>query len=168
MRRLVIIALLVCLVLGTFPGVFAQEAQPGKREEDNGYAQISIFAKTLELLRQDYVDENKTSYHDLVTAAMKGMLASLDPHSGFMDPSDFRDMQDDTRSRFNGLGVEVSVENGLLTIVTPMEGTPAAKAGISSGDEILKINGSSTEKMGLQNAVNALRGKPGQKVTLTI
>ena len=85
-----------------------------------------------------------------------------------MDPSDFRDMQDDTRSRFNGLGVEVSVKNGLLTVVTPMEDTPAAKAGIISGDEILKINGSSTEKMGLQDAVNVLRGKPGQKVTLTI
>ncbi len=120
MRRLVIIPLLACLVLGAFPGVFAQEAQPGKSEEDNGYAQISIFAKTLELLRQDYVDENKTSYHDLVTAAMKGMLSSLDPHSQFMDPSDFRDMQDDTRSRFNGLGIEVSMKNGLPTVITAM------------------------------------------------
>ncbi len=98
MRRLVIIPLLACLVLAALPGVFAQEAQPGKSEEDNGYAQISIFAKALELIRQDYVDDNKTSYHNLITAAMKGMLSSLDPHSQFMDPSDFRDMQDDTRS----------------------------------------------------------------------
>src|SRR6476661_6811484 len=156
MRRLVIIPLLVCLVLGTFPGVFAQEAQPGKSEEDNGYAQISIFAKTLELLRQDYVDENKTSYHDLVTAAMKGMLSSLDPHSQFMDPSDFRDMQDDTRSRFNGLGIEVSMKNGLPTVITAMEDTPAAKAGVLSGDQILRINGISTERMDLQDAINVL------------
>src|SRR5947209_116529 len=168
MRRLVIIPLLVCLVLGAFAGVFAQEAQPGKSEEDNGYAQISIFAKTLELLRQDYVDENKTSYHDLVTAAMKGMLSSLDPHSQFMDPSDFRDMQDDTRSRFNGLGIEVSMKNGLPTVITAMEDTPAAKAGILSGDQILKINGTSTERMELQDAVNVLRGPPGHKVTLTL
>src|SRR6201988_4361680 len=145
MRRVMIIPLLVCLLLCAFPGAFAQEAQPGKSEEDNGYAQISIFAKALELIRQDYVDGNKTSYHDLVTAAMKGMLASLDPHSQFMDPNDFKDMQDDTRSRFNGLGVEVAVKNGALTVVTPMEDTPASKAGILSGDQILKINGTSTE-----------------------
>src|SRR5437763_5960796 len=163
MRRSIIIPLLACLVLGAFPGVFAQEAQPGKSQEDNGYAQIYIFAKTLELLRQDYVDENKTSYHDLVTAAMKGMLSSLDPHSQFMDPADFKDMQDDTRSRFNGLGVEVAVREGLLTVITPMEDTPAAKAGIQAGDQILKINGVSTDKLGLQDAVNILRGEPGQK-----
>src|SRR6266571_3716200 len=168
MRRLVIIPLLACLVLGAFPGVFAQEAQPGKSEEDNGYAQISIFAKTLELLRQDYVDENKTSYHDLVTAAMKGMLSSLDPHSQFMDPSDFRDMQDDTRSRFNGLGIEVSMKNGLPTVITAMEDTPAAKAGFLSADQILPINGISTERMDLQDAINVLRGPAGAKVTLTL
>src|SRR6201993_5311107 len=168
MRRSVIISLLACLVLGAFPGVFAQEAQPGKSEEDNGYAQISIFAKTLELLRQDYVDENKTSYHDLVTAAMKGMLSSLDPHSQFMDPNDFRDMQDDTRSRFNGLGIEVSMKNGLPTVITAMEDTPAAKAGILSGDQILRINGISTERMDLQDAINVLRGPAGAKITLTL
>src|ERR1700756_3041381 len=168
MRRSVIIPLVACFVLGTFPGVFAQEAQPGKSEEDNGYAQISIFTKTLELLRQDYVDEGKTSYHDLITAAMKGMLSSLDPHSQYMDPNDFRDMQDDTRSRFNGLGIEVSMKNGLPTVITPMEDTPAGKAGILSGDQILKINGTSTDRMELQDAVNLLRGPPGQKVTLTL
>src|SRR5213594_2506688 len=168
MRRLVIIPLLVCLVIGVFPDVFAQEAPPGKTEEDNGYAQISIFAKALELVRQDYVDGNKTSYHDLITAAMKGMLSSLDPHSQFMDPNDFRDMQDDTRSRFNGLGIEVAIKNGLPTVVTPMEDTPAARAGILSGDQILKINGSSTEKMELQDVINHLRGAPGQKISLTL
>ncbi len=140
-----IIPLLVCLLLGAFPVAFAQEAQPGKSEEDNGYAQISIFAKALELIRQDYVDDNKTSYHDLVTAAMKGMLSSLDPHSQFMDPNDFRDMQDDTRSRFNGLGIEVSMKNGLPTVITAMEDTPAAKAGIL-----------------------VLRGPAGAKVALTL
>src|SRR2546427_7422472 len=168
MRRLLTIPLLACLVLGAFPSAFAQEAQPGKNENDNGYAQIAVFAKAIELIRQDYVDGNKTSYHDLVTAAMKGMLSSLDPHSQFMDPNDFRDMQDDTRSRFNGLGIEVSSKNGVLTVVTAMEDTPAAKAGILAGDQILKINGTSTERLELQQAVNLLRGKPEQKATLTI
>jgi carboxyl-terminal processing protease len=137
-------------------------------DSDTGYSDIATFAKAVELIRQDYVDGSKISYHDLVYAAMKGMLSSLDPHSQFMDPADFKDMQDDTRSRFNGLGVEVAVRDGLLTVVTPMEDTPAAQAGIQSGDQILKINGVSTDKLGLQDAVNILRGEPGQKVTLTI
>src|SRR5881227_1172208 len=168
MRRLVIIPLLVCLVIGVSPNVFAQEAPPGKTQDDTGYSQISMFAKAVQLLRQDYVDGNKTSYHDLVTAAMKGMLSSLDPHSQFMDPNDFRDMQDDTRSRFNGLGIEVSMKNGLPTVVTAMEDTPAAKAGILSGDQILRINGVSTERMDLQDAINVLRGPAGRNVTLTL
>src|SRR5213596_3622147 len=168
MRRFMILPLLACLLLGFLPAVFAQDEQAGKSEDDNGYAQISIFAKALELIRQDYVDQNKTSYHDLINAAMKGMLSALDPHSQFMDPDDFRDMQDDTRSRFNGLGIEVSMKNGLPTVITAMEDTPAAKAGILSGDQILKINGVSTEKMDLQDAVNGLRGPAGGKVTLTI
>src|SRR3989442_4306388 len=168
MRRLVIVPLLVCFLFSALAAVFAQEVQPPKTEQDNGYSQIAIFAKAMELIRQDYVDENKTSYHDLVTAAMKGMLSSLDPHSQFMDPNDFRDMQDDTRSRFNGLGIEVSMKNGLPTVVSPMEDTPAAKAGILSGDQILKINGIATDKMELQDAINVLRGAPGQKVTLTL
>jgi carboxyl-terminal processing protease len=143
-------------------------ASPAAPTDDHGYSEIATFAKALELIRQDYVDGQKISYHDLIYAAMKGMLSSLDPHSQFMDPDDFKDMQDDTRSRFNGLGVEVAVKDGLLTVVTPMEDTPAAKAGIQSGDQILKINGTSTEKLGIQEAVNVLRGEPGQKITLTV
>jgi carboxyl-terminal processing protease len=168
MRRLVVTLSLACLLVGVPSGLRAQEAQQGKSEEDNGYSQISIFAKAIELIRQDYVDGSKTTYHDLITAAMKGMLSSLDPHSQFMDPDDFRDMQEDTRSRFNGLGVEVSMKNGLPTVVTAMEDTPAARAGILSGDQILKINGASTERMDLQDAINILRGPSGRRVTLTL
>ena len=161
-RRILLGASVLFLGLATAP------AAEKEKEEDTGYAQISVFARAVQLIRQDYVDSKKVSYHDLIYAAMKGMLASLDPHSQFMDPDDFRDMQDDTRSRFNGLGIEVSVKNGLLTVITPMEDTPAAKAGILSGDQILRINGNSTEKMELQDAINVLRGAPGQKVTLTV
>ncbi|HXM74666.1 MAG TPA: S41 family peptidase, partial [Chthoniobacterales bacterium] len=169
MRRRVLFSTFACLLLlGVFFGLRFQNLRAANDEEDNGYSQISIFAKAVQLIRQDYVDGSKTSYHDLITAAMKGMLASLDPHSQFMDPNDFRDMQDDTRSRFNGLGIEVSVKNGLPTVVTPMEDTPAAKAGILSGDQILKINGTSTERMDLQDVINHLRGAPGQKISLTL
>src|SRR5436853_4236821 len=169
MRRPIVIFLLASLLLpGVFSGVCAQEEQSGKNEDDNGYSQISLFAKAIQLIRQDYVDGNKTSYHDLITAAMKGMLSSLDPHSQFMDPDDFRDMQEDTRSRFNGLGIEVSIKNGLPTVVTAMEDTPAAKAGILSGDQILRINSMSTERMDLQDAINVLRGPAGAKVSMTL
>ncbi len=169
MRQRLLLGTLVCLLFfSILLGVGFHKAWAVTDGDDNGYSQISIFAKAVQLIRQDYVDGNKTSYHDLITAAMKGMLASLDPHSQFMDPDDFRDMQDDTRSRFNGLGIEVSMKTGLPTVVTAMEDTPAAKAGILSGDQILKINGSSTERMDLQDAVNILRGPPGGKVTLTL
>ena len=126
------------------------------------------FAKAIELIRQDYVDGDKVSYHDLIYAAMKGMLSSLDPHSQFMDPDDFKDMQDDTRSRFNGLGVEVAMKDGVLTVVTPMEGTPAAKAGILAGDEILKINGTSTEKLSLRGCGRCSARQARAEITLTI
>src|SRR5438874_7723895 len=166
-RRFVLIVLALLAVNGLL-ALRLFTAHAAENDPDSGYAQIAVFAKAIQLLRQDYVDGNKTSYHDLVYAAMKGMLASLDPHSQFMEPDDFRDMQDDTRSRFNGLGIEVSMKNGVLTVVTPMEDTPAAKAGILAGDQILKINGAPTEKLELQQAVNLLRGNAGQKATLTV
>ncbi|PYI88867.1 MAG: carboxyl-terminal protease [Verrucomicrobia bacterium] len=167
-QRFALSVLALLVLINAFLAVRLFNAHAAETDSDNGYEQIAVFAKAIQLLRQDYVDGNKTSYHDLIYAAMKGMLASLDPHSQFLEPEDFRDMQDDTRSRFNGLGIEVSSKNGVLTVVAPMEDTPAAKAGILPGDQILKINGTPTEKMELQQAVNLLRGKPGQKATLTV
>src|SRR5438552_2552026 len=130
MKRRLLFSTFACLILfNVLLGVRFYTVHAAGGEDDSGYAQISVFAKAVQLLRQDYVDGNKTSYHDLIYAAMRGMLSSLDPHSQFMEPNDFKDMQDDTRSR---------------------------------------INGNSTEKMELQDAVNFLRGTSGQKVTLTI
>lgn len=167
-RRFLFSTSLLLVLLGILFGVHLHSTRAAGTDDDSGYAQISVFAKAVQIVRQDYVDGNKISYHDLIYAAMKGMLSSLDPHSQFMDANDFKDMQDDTRSRFNGLGIEVSVKGGLLTVVTPMEDTPAAKAGILSGDQILRINGNATDRMELGDAVNALRGTPGQKITLTV
>ena len=166
-NSLAIAGIFFLLSVGAVAAAEPQLATPAPTE-DTGYSEIATFAKAVELIRQDYVDANKVSYHDLIYAAMKGMLSSLDPHSQFMDPDDFKDMQDDTRSRFNGLGIEVAVRDGVLTVVTPMEDTPAAKAGILAGDQILKINGVATDKLGLEDAVNVLRGEPGQKINLTI
>src|SRR4026209_2791923 len=167
-RRFVLIVVGFLAVINGLLVLRLFTAHAAENDPDSGYAQIAVFAKAIQLLRQDYVDGNKTSYHDLVYAAMKGMLASLDPHSQFMEPDDFHDMQDDTRSRFNGLGIEVSMKNGLPTVITAMEDTPAAKAGILSGDQILGINGMSTERMDLQDAINVLRGPAGAKVSMTL
>jgi carboxyl-terminal processing protease len=143
----------------------AQQPAPG---DDADYTALSVFTRALELIRQDYVDENKVSMHALTYGAMKGMMNALDPHSQFMDPDDFKGMQDDTKSQFGGLGVVVSAKDGNLVIVSPMEDTPGFKAGLLPGDQILKINGQSAEKMELSDAVAKLRGDPGEKVTLTI
>jgi carboxyl-terminal processing protease len=144
------------------------EAQTQGNDDETGYTDLSVFTRALELIRQDYVDDKKISFHDLTYGAMRGMLATLDPHSQFMDPEDFKGMQDDTKSQFGGLGVVVSVKDGMLVVVTPMEDTPGFKAGLLPGDEILKINGEAADKMELGDAIAKLRGDPGQKVTLTI
>ncbi len=136
--------------------------------EDDAYANISVLTRALMLIRQDYVDADKVGYKELTYNALKGMLGSLDPHSSFMEPTLFEDMQEDTESKFGGLGIEVSTRDGVLTIVTPMEGTPAAKAGVMAGDQIVKIDGQPTDKVDSAAAVGLLRGKPGTKVTITI
>lgn len=157
-----VVAVMNCLLV--WRGVSAEETG----DDDSGYATIAVFTRALQLIRQDYVDEKKVSYRDLIYGAMKGMLAQLDPHSAFMEPQDFKSMQDDTKGDFGGLGIVVSMKDGVLTIVSPMEGTPGFKAGLMPGDQILKINGNSTEKLDTSGAVGMLRGEPGQPVTLTI
>lgn len=137
-------------------------------KNETAYDSMTVFARALELIRQDYVDEKKIAYKDLTYDALQGMLSSLDPHSQFMPPDDFKDMQSDTKSEFTGLGVVVSFKGGLLTVVTPMEDSPSFKAGILPGDQILRINGESTEKMELTDAINRLRGDPGKPIKLTI
>lgn len=149
-------------------GIRVYQALGAPEKDDSGYGSIALFARTMQLVRQDYVDEKKVDYDELTHAALKGMLSSLDPHSQFMEVKDFKGMQDDTNSRFGGLGVVVTMRDGVITVVSPMEDTPGAKAGILPGDQIVKIDGQSTEKMDLNDAIDKLRGEPGQKVTLTI
>src|SRR3984893_8443668 len=136
--------------------------------DDAGYENLTVFTRALQLIRQDYVDPNRIGYKELTYSALHGMLSALDPHSQFMEPSDFRGMRDETRSQFGGLGIVVSTRDGVLTVISPMEDSPGYRAGILPGDQILRINGKSTEKMSLQDAIDLLRGDPGQKVSLTI
>jgi carboxyl-terminal processing protease len=137
-------------------------------EDDDPYTNIKIFTSVLERIKNDYVEGNKFTYKELIQGALKGMLGMLDPHSEYMDPSQYEDLKNDTEGAFGGVGIVISVKDGYITVVSPMEDTPGFKAGILSGDRIVKIDGRSTEKMSLQDAVKKLRGKPGTEVVVTV
>jgi len=137
-------------------------------EDVSPYKEMKTLARAVELIRQDYVDEDKTDYEDLVYSALRGMLEELDPHSDFMDPKDFKGMQEDTRSEFGGLGVVVTRKEDRLVIVAPMEGTPGFRAGLLPGDILLEIDGQSAEQMSLRDAVDKLRGEAGTSVELAV
>ncbi len=149
-------------------GIRIYRAIGAQEKDESGYASMAVFARAMQLIRQDYVDEKKISYEELTHAALKGMLSSLDPHSQYMEVKDFKGMQDDTNSRFGGLGIVVTQRDGNLVIVSPMEDTPGFRAGLLPGDHIVKINEKPTEKMDLNDAIGLLRGEPGEKITLTI
>jgi carboxyl-terminal processing protease len=160
------LGLIALVAAGT---AFARNATEGADiVETSPYDHLQIIARTMQLIRQDYVDESKTDYKELAYSALRGMLDQLDPHSQFMEPKNFKSMQEDTKSEFGGLGVVVTQKSGVLTILHPMEDTPGFEAGLLPGDQILKINGQSTDKLDINEAVEKLRGQVGEKVTLTV
>jgi len=133
---------------------------------DNMYEDLKVFTDVIGLIQKDYVEETKSK--DLINGAIKGMLETLDPHSGFMPPSMFKEMQEETKGRFEGLGIEITLKDGILTVVSPVEGTPAFRAGVLAGDQIIKIDGESSKNFTLMDSVKRLRGPRGTKVTITI
>jgi carboxyl-terminal processing protease len=137
-------------------------------ERDSAYPSLELFSFVMEKVRKDYVDGDKLTYQELVYGALKGMLNTLDPHSEFMEADKFKELQNDTQGAFGGLGIVVSMKDNFLTVVSPMEDSPGFKAGVLAGDRILAIDGKSTERTSLQEAVKSLRGEPGTDVKLTI
>jgi carboxyl-terminal processing protease len=162
---LVIVALAFNLAIGA--RIYLGSAHASDKQ-DTVYPNLELFASVLEKVRKEYVDGRNLTYHDLVYSALKGMVGSLDPHSEFMDLDDYQQLQNDTEGRFGGLGLVVSMRDSYVTVVTPMEDTPGFRAGILSGDRIIKIDGKSAEKMSLPEAVKLLRGEPGTQVRVTI
>jgi carboxyl-terminal processing protease len=160
----VALVLVVNLLIGT--KLFLSSAQAA--EKDSAYPSLELFTTVLEKVRTDYVDGQNVKYQDLVYGALKGMLNTLDPHSEFMEPDKYKELQNDTQGAFGGLGIVIWMKDNFVTVVTPMDDTPGAKAGILAGDRILKIDGHSTEKMALQDAVKNLRGEPGTEVKITV
>lgn len=141
-------------------------SQIDRQTKDDLYSQIELYSYTLTTIQADYVDEMAPK--DLIYGSLKGMLASLDPHSQFLTPEEYKELKTETEGKFGGLGIEISIRDGLLTIITPLEDTPAWRAGIKSGDRIVKIEGELTKDITLSDAVKKLRGKPGTEVKITI
>ncbi|MDX1606116.1 MAG: S41 family peptidase [Candidatus Competibacterales bacterium] len=128
--------------------------------------ELRLFTEVFDRIKRDYVES--VSDRELVESAIRGMLSGLDPHSSYLDASDFRDLQSGTSGEFGGLGIEISMEDGFVKVVAPIDGTPAQKAGIQAGDLIIRLDDTSVKGMPLDEAVDRMRGKPGTEITLTI
>jgi carboxyl-terminal processing protease len=141
-------------------------AEASKKTKSDKYKNIELFSKVLHLVESNYYEEVDTE--KLIHGGIKGMLKTLDPHTNFLPPKIFKEFRTETQGKFGGLGIEVTMQDGLLMVVTPIDDTPAMKAGVEAGDKIVKIDGSSTKGLSLQEAVSKMRGKPGSKVKLTV
>jgi carboxyl-terminal processing protease len=136
--------------------------------DEDAFQKVGVLMHVLYLIRQDFVDESKTGYTDLLYSAMQGMVSSLDPFSGFMTPAEHAGMVEMTEGKFGGLGITVTMRRNVLTVVAPIAGSPASRAGVLPGDQIAGIEGASTEGMSMDEAVSRLKGEPGTAVTLTL
>ncbi|NJD56135.1 MAG: S41 family peptidase [Nitrospirae bacterium] len=134
--------------------------------EGEGYEDLRTFTEVLSMVKKHYVEEVKSK--DLIYGAIKGMLSSLDPHSSFMTAEGYKEMQVETKGEFGGIGIQIGMKENVLTVIAPIDDTPAAKAGIKAADKIIKIDGVSTHNMALQDAVSKMRGAPKTTVTIGI
>ncbi|MFA6321628.1 MAG: S41 family peptidase [Candidatus Omnitrophota bacterium] len=174
MRRLYGVVLTAALlVMMTFMAIGCREKSAQVKSEPvvtsaktTLYDQMELFADAISLVRADYVDEVDSK--KLIYGAMRGMLSSLDDYSQFMDPEEYEEIKTETKGEFGGIGTEIALKEGILTIVTPIVGTPAEAAGVKPGDKVVKINDKSTKNITLNEAVKQMRGRPGSMVTLTI
>ena len=156
------------LALNLLFGALTYQDSAKAGTEDHPYENLEIFARVLEQVREKYVDKEGLTYKSLIQSALKGMLTSLDPHSEFMEPTKYEELRKDTEGAFGGVGIVIELRDDFLTVVAPIDGTPAARAGVLSGDRIVKIEGRNSKRATIQDAVQRLRGKPGTDVAVTI
>ncbi|MDY6820228.1 MAG: S41 family peptidase [Deferribacterota bacterium] len=135
-------------------------------EKEDAYKQLDILSKAISIIENNYVED--VDLKELVYGAIQGMLTELDPHSSFLTPKVYKEFKIETKGEFGGLGITISIRDSLLTIIAPIEDTPASRAGLKAGDIIVKINDTATSGLTLDEAVKMMRGKPGTKVRLTI
>lgn len=164
MKNLKLFGLLIAtFVVGFFLG--SAGASQNSRQEDE-YRYFRLFTDVFRTVKENYVGEVNTK--DLIYGALNGMMKSLDPFSSFFTPEQYREFRQETEGEFGGVGIEIGMEKGRPVVISPIEGTPAFRAGVRSGDVIIEINGEDTSNMTLPDVVKRIRGKPGTKVTLTI
>ncbi len=156
--------LLICLVGGLFlSGGAVTKVLAIARGE---YESLETFTNILAIVKKNYVDD--VDGKDLIKGAIRGMLTSLDPHSAYLTPDLFKELQTETQGKFGGLGIEITIRDGILTVVSPIEDTPADRAGMKAGDQIIKIEGEFTKDMTLGKAVSKMRGLKGSKINISI
>jgi carboxyl-terminal processing protease len=155
----------VMALLATEPGTISI-GSTAEAAMDDAYRQLNLFGEVFERVRADYVE--KPDDNKLIESAINGMVSGLDPHSSYMDPKSFRDMQVETTGEFGGLGIEVTMEDGLIKVVAPIDETPAAKAGILANDLITQLDGEQVQGMTLNQAIEKMRGSVNTKIKLTI
>lgn len=163
-RTAVVLAAVVIMAFASVLGV--AWFQKARAVPDETYEYLQLFNQVLSIVQHDYVKEVNTK--DLIYGAIRGMLATLDPHSVFMPKEDFDEMRQDISGEFGGLGIEINVKNGWIMIVSPIEDTPAWKAGLKPDDFIVAIEGESTRNMSINDAVHKMRGQVGTPVTISI
>jgi carboxyl-terminal processing protease len=167
MKNNILMAIWVALVISLFGGnAFAQDAEVGPLSDEEVYRELNLFGEIFDRIREEYVDP--PSEKELVRAAIQGMLTSLDPHSGYLDPEDYEEVREDTQGTFGGLGIEVIMENEVVKVVSPIDETPAARAGVLANDFIVEIDGEPVQGLTLDQAVDKMRGEVGTKIVLTI
>jgi len=164
MRKKIIISLILglCVLASVTLAISGVE----QKKKGDLFRQVELFSDTLAIIQTEYVDEPVPK--DLIYGALKGMLSSLDPHSQFLDPETYNELKVETEGKFGGIGIEITIKDGLLTVVSPIQDTPAWKAGIKPNDRILKIDNELTRDTTLTEAVKKMRGKPGTPVNLVI
>ncbi len=156
---------LVCGSIGFAGGLTIFSAAHGANDM-TAYRQLDLFSDAFERVRANYV--RPVEDHELIDAAIQGMVSNLDPHSSYMDAKSYADMQITTKGEFGGIGIEVTMEDGLIKVISPIDGTPGAKAGLKPGDYIAAIDGTSIQGFALNDAIDKMRGPEGSKVTLTV
>lgn len=164
-----VVTTILVLILAVRPvPVFAEETPSTNRTDsvEDAYQQMELLTEVLLQVKKNYVEER--TYEELIHGALAGLLSSLDPHSSFMEPDEYEDLMDDTAGQYGGIGIHIGVRDGMLTVIAPIEDTPAFRAGLQSGDKIVEIDGVSTVGISMREAINKLRGAKGEKVTLSI
>src|SRR5688572_24313575 len=165
-----VLALAVGVALGVSlslsRGVLADRESPRDQKESLPWEDARLLAEVLERVKRDYVE--RVDDHALMENAVRGMLSALDPHSAFLDNNEYDEIRVSTTGAYSGVGIEVTMENDVVKVVTAMDGTPAARAGIKAGDIITAIDGARVDTTGLTDAINRMRGKPGTAVRVEV